>query len=1063
LDEFRDKRSGNRRMGATGQGPADSKAGISAAFDSRLLHALTMVAVAAIGAFLAYKTGTHELGSVRLEREISQQNLLTVTERQRLLDLADANEDLKRRGDGYRARGRAYLDAARRAGTASQDGGLLVLHAQEEFAAERALRPFVDVTGRPFRRDPLDRESSIRRYIERFMEGKGISTGPDSMTKLGEEMERTHTSVKSLAGGVVIFILSLVMFTLSDLSRRPLRSRIWFAAGVLIAFAGIVSTFWMNRDLSVWLLGFAVLLLVLSVAAWVVRTRRRRQGAKAHHSEPGEIEPRVPFRGENLHIRHAETQFARIIVRLMSATVLLSAICGYQYTRALIESSKAAHEALGQQINMNTASVRFQDDILDHVRELADVQEARARSAFARYASGYLASRQRLSEAVTEAARADALDASARDEDAVKWRDDPAMGVDADARFPQRFLNQQPAPGSNSNRWESLALWDAFNQRSVEWNRQASVLLATLTVFAVALYLFGQANSMGTGRGGWSLVVGGCLLAGAATVLAVYAEVSSVDHRSAARVAQGCTTGSAMPGALTVDERAARHYAHARALLTDARASADYHDALVELECMESLRPESTLARADYMRAIEMESTFLTEQPFGGLPRPEDLEGMTRRMARVLDEYAKRREPQPPRLLGSFGRYTLLRALQRGDRKGVGEGIAALLAAKKASDARPASDQDASDRTRILLNLAVAQYAGGRDGDAEATANAALDAKGPKNKRSAARAITDLEILRKFCTGVRNADECKALDKRIDSLKEALVAATWSEPAPKPSDGEAPIAPADADPKLDIAPDALRWRAALGSVAPRARLAAIWYEFDDTWQVWRAIPEASSAVSAARRAGAWNEVSYLAATNFERCLGRPRVTRYRLELYVDGTLRRQLEQADVRARTFAASRVNDLNLALCAPSDWTRLDVPESGEGHGMLVRAFQTGDRQPAAVLFTLYGAARQTDSDADDLARVRELLARRKWIADDSAPPVRYERGQSCAAETAEPRLAYVSWTTREGVRHIGVTLPRAGAWRDVCPSLVSLTNRYAPDEPASASASSPAVAAR
>jgi hypothetical protein len=1032
---------------------------IASAFDSRLLHALTMVAVAAIGAFLAYKTGSHELGSVRLEREIAQQNLLTVTERQRLLDLADANEDLKRRADGYHARGQAYLDAARRAGGNAQDAGLLTLRAQEEFAAERALKPFVDATGRPFRRD-ADRETGIRRYIERFMEGKGIAAGPDSMTRLGEEMEHAHNSVQSLAAGVVVFILSLVVFTFSDLSRRPLRSRIWFVAGVVIAFAGIVSTVWLNRDLSPWLLGFAVLLLVLSVAAWIVRAQRRRKGAKAHHSEPGEIEPRVPFRGENLHIRHAETRFARIIVRLMSVTVLLSAICGFQYTRALIESSKAAHEALGQQINMNTASVRFQDDVLDRMRELADVQEARARFVVARYASSYLESRQRLAEAVTEAARADSLEASARDEDAAKWLADPAIGADADARFPQRFLNQQPPPGSKSNRWESLALWDAFNQRSVEWNRQASVLLATLTVFAVALYLLGQANSMGAGAGGWSLVIGGCLLAGAATVLAVYAEVRSVEHSSPSHVAQGCRSESAAAQGVTVDQRAARHYSRARALLTDARTSADYRDALVELECMALLRPESTLARADYMRATEMESTFLTDQPFGGLPRKEDLEGMTKRMAGVVDEYAKRRAPPPPRLLASFGRYTLLHALQRGDRKGVADSIGTLLAAKKASDARTASDQDSPDRPRVLLTLAVAQYAGGRDGDAEASANAALDAKGPKNKRSIARAITDLEILRQHCAAVRKADECATLAKRIDALKERLVAATWSEPAARPSEREASAtAAADAGPRIDVAPDALRWRAALAPAAANAKVAAVWYEFDDAWQVWRAIPEASSGSSAFRRIGPWNEISYAAATNFERCLGRPRETRYRVELYVDGSLRQQIEHADRRARAFAAWRINDLNLAFCAPADWTALDVPESIEAKGMLARGLQTIDKQPAAFVFTFYGAARQADPDTDDIARVRELLTRRQWIRDDAPTFVRYERGQSCAGETAERRLAYVSWTTREGVRHIGVTLPGAGAWRDVCPALMSLANRYPPHDAVPANGTSTA----
>jgi hypothetical protein len=1042
---------------------------VVAACNWRLMRALTMVAVAALGAFVAYKTGKYELDGARLERELAQENLLATTERQSLLSLTEANAELSRRASTYKTLGQAYLNEADQMGPKRPDAAVLTLQAQEEFAAARALEPFLEVSGRPLRADPSSVEASIERNIARSLAGKGIETDlHDTWGRLDTKIQKAHSSVRTLAGSVVILILSLVMFTFSDLSRRPAYSRLWFIIGILNAFGAMGFLLISIRELSMPLLTFSALLVVLSVIAWKVRRRRATRSQGAHNLEPGALEPRPAFRAETLHGRDASSPFARGIVVLIAFTVLLSALAGYLYSRAIIESATAAHEALGKEMEMHSRSTGRQNRVVKTLQELAQVQEERARYAVARQSAAYLKSRGQVDAVALAKAHAVALDKTVADQtlvEPVKLLDDPIAGTEHDARFPQKLVNQLPFDRPSENHRASLALWDAFYQQSLAWNHAAGVFLATLTMFAVALYLFGQGYSMGRGPAAWALLVSGSVLVGVAAISAAFTQYATVGSMHAVTSDARCRFDDPAESRQTVAD-ATCLYARAHVWLSDPRSADDYRHAVDDLSRVVKLRPDSVLAGLEYVRAVEREFLFPPEQSYLRLPDSRALPEMIERMEPVLEDLKETRDVEPPILLSSLGRYKLLRSFKDKDRAGVQTSLKVLQRAKESSE--DAGSLTHSDYARILLNLALAQYASGNEDAAKAsfhemmlkhvnealkTGNEARNVGRARNKRLIARTITDLEILRTYCKDVRSDNECARLEGDINEMKEQLIAATWYQsgvPAKDSASVPSPTATIE-QAEIDVSPDAVRWQGQLRNFTARDRLDVVWYQFDNEWQVWRALPEVSGNVDVAeamRSPASWTEQSYLKETNLERCVGAEDAARFRAEFYRNGKLVNDVQKTIASLGKFQAVRMNDLNVALCTPSEWTSVALPRSD---GMLVRALKTPRGQPAVFVFTLYAArsaSRDKEGDAAEaVGHAQRFLAKNKWTANDAKPLVlnKQTRTQTCATAATDSRPVYRSWSTKEGVRHIGIALPGVAPRDQLCTALISMRNRY------------------
>lgn len=610
-------------------------------------------------------------------------------------------------------------------------------------------------------------------------------------------------------------------------------------------------------------------------------------------------------------------------------------------------------------------------------------------------------------------------------------------------------------------------MWDAYNHESIRWSELATTLLRALTTLAVALYLLGHAHAVGRSRAGRALAfAGGGLL--------VWASVSAGDaewrnwNPAVVEVSDTCNSGLGFASAdAPAEVRAARYYASARALLTTAETADQYRAARNALECMSQLRRgETTLPRADFVRAVEMESTSQTGQLWAGLPLKDDLPRITQRMAGVVRQYRSAGETPPSRILASLGRYSWLQAMEeRGeDRRSIGDkddsrrkllGESVDLLTEAAGAIAATGEGREAQRRRILMSLAIAQYAAGLAQQADATANAALTIPGTGSRRVAGRALTDLELLRNHCRNVRDADYCASLATRIDSLKGRIVATTWQDANMLPVRRSDEVGPAK-EMRIEVAADGLQWTLPPLRVTPQQQLALIWYEHDPRWNVWRAMPDVSGPIASSAPAA----LSYPAASRFERCISGDADVRYRAELYLDGRLVASGIGAPASGQRFKAWVFSDLNIAFCAPAGWSEIDVPQHAEDREMLVRAMGTDAASPTMVLFAFYGFNGTDAVPLQQIDRITEYLVRRGWIAAQTTL-ARREQSGSCANATKTDLPAYVSRTTNERLRHVAIAL-RDAEQPDACVALRSVTTRSEPPGIAKA-LTRPALASR
>jgi hypothetical protein len=102
-----------------------------------------------------------------------------------------------------------------------------------------------------------------------------------------------------------------------------------------------------------------------------------------------------------------------------------------------------------------------------------------------------------------------------------------------------------------------FALSDAMDEQSLRWHNKAHWYLAGITMFAIALYLFGQSLSMGRNEETWTLVFFGLIVVAVGIGLAAAEgaqRISSAEYR-----ADACDRGNAKSGDAAV--RAAVQYA----------------------------------------------------------------------------------------------------------------------------------------------------------------------------------------------------------------------------------------------------------------------------------------------------------------------------------------------------------------------------------------------------------------------------------------------------------------------------------------------------------------------
>ena len=329
-----------------------------------------------------------------------------------------------------------------------------------------------------------------------------------------------------------------------------------------------------------------------------------------------------------------------------------------------------------------------------------------------------------------------------------------------------------------------MAFWDLHNQEDLASSGTAAAFLWTLTLFAVALYFFGQAIGMKKGITGRVLVWTGRGLVSIAFIYAV-----SVFFVSQCRIDGGelaCRRIDAKEPT-SGELHAASRYAYAHAVLSDARSEDDYAKAIDGLSSAIDTLPEWRLAQIDFVSAVGRQAMFSADESFLRLPRKESVaktkEVMDKALSKIKELNGERFEQrkEPVSLLAGLGRYTWLDASANGRARDVDKSIEYL---ERALTRAKEGDGTDFDRMRIEFNLAVARTIRGDDVQADNHMTAALAmmaaSKSPNagNLRVVARAMTDLEIIVAHCAKLKTGD-CERMRTRVGQLKERLVATAW--------------------------------------------------------------------------------------------------------------------------------------------------------------------------------------------------------------------------------------------------------------------------------------------
>src|ERR1035437_7917602 len=347
------------------------------------------------------------------------------------------------------------------------------------------------------------------------------------------------------------------------------------------------------------------------------------------------------------------------------------------------------------------------------------------------------------------------------------------LGPEQDVHFPWKLVVSK---GSRDPE-KVFAQWTANNEKSLGYQKKATTFLALLTLFAIALYLLGQALGMGRTRDAFILVLFACALV-AAGVIGLF--IGFADKVMALRPA---SADCRLPRYSDPAELAAEHYARGMVLLEGSWDDpGELAKAAKEFGCAAEIRPKFAEANYYFARATIAASTpQLNEGGFVSHISKGALHTVSQAEKHAIDVFLTQQDFAPPDLVGNYGFDTYADGLVKGDRKIVDAGRQATLAA---------IDLD-TNNLATRFNLGVAQLAEGYEKDALETYRQAIalgkPGKEPFVTDDAAvigavigGAITDLDVVRQYCGGLNNAAYCKRFENTdLPRLKSELVAAAW--------------------------------------------------------------------------------------------------------------------------------------------------------------------------------------------------------------------------------------------------------------------------------------------
>ncbi len=965
--------------------------------------AMVMAIVAMLGAVTAYRAARAEQDTLRFERRLQQGEMLELVHRQELLSKISSGARYENSANLHKSAADSAQEEARKlAAVDRRQTALKKLQAEEEAAHVRSLQPYRDyfdvgVQPRSDLDTPIAMETAIAGETANWLRNIGFDTvweppaADGSFPSIWENLENDvkwgRIRVLLLAVAVVLFVLALAFLTFAQLSHRiPKREKVLARIGGVLAVAVLIMAW--GADPGSWknflefTAGFGVLALLGAPLARRFHFKARAEAEESSSSpgrvspansaegeedepvHPAEVDPAL-FAGMRLHTAPVAHKFGRFVIRMIAVSAVLSALSGFLYSRAAVKSSQAISAALENQaelFRMNSVQVTVWNYMVGRVATAED-----------HYLS-YEAARQRLELAKEEPDLLSQRDAKYA-KDQVKLRLDDfekkepkahelmtgPQGPEQDVHFPGKMVISQSSHGPA----KAFAQWSANNEKSLGYQREATTFLALLTLFAIALYLLGQALGMGRTSAAFILVLFACALV-AAGVIGLF-----IGFADKAIALQPATAECRLPGYSDRDlaELAAEHYARGRVLFDGSPDDpGESAQAAKEFGCAVQIRPTFAVANLFLANATNRASTSqLNEGGFVSLISKDALDKVSQAERQARDQLTQQGFAPPMDLVGDLGFDTYANGLVKGDRKAVERGRQATVAS---------IDLDKSNLVS-RFNLGLAQLAEGQGQQALETYRQTValgeQGKDPFVTNDAAvigGAITDLEVFRQYCGGLNDAAYCKQFDSTdLPRLKSEFVAAAWPSAKGRTLAGSG-IKLTDLHLRGSAA--GLGWSGHLENLPedhggkPQDTLAVLWYAYSPDWKAWRVLPAISGRVEPALYAQGYSRRfrSVLRASDARICL---QSGTYRAEFYVDGELT-DSQEITLKDENLHPEMFPDLDVAICRPPSWRRW---QSRDPDAVWTRGFIEDSKNRGAFVFSFF----DPQQDGKEVAEERAL----------------------------------------------------------------------------------------
>jgi tetratricopeptide (TPR) repeat protein len=1036
---------------------------------------LAMVTVAVVGAITAFRSAKTEQDTAILSQGLAEGELFELATLQMVESEQLTREALTDRDAALRRDGEQFINEAadaRKAGQSPEKADWLDMRAQEEFAAARA----ISRVGRPFKRlaanvlgcpspgyvKPSPSEAAqpaMEQEVARRLGRLGIeTTWCDSRCKPGakdeagaaagcvqesgiganeeplhpatiwsglqQRIETRHVRVRTLASAVAVFTLALAFFTLADASIRLRRRWIkWVLFGGGIAVALVTCVFivrWVDAESWPWLLAAVVGTPLAGFVLWHVFIAAERRGWIHPHPDFGHIHPETigpePSAIPAPVLAHESSdRFVTSIIVALAATVVLSALSGWGYSWADTRADEMALHAREYAADVAKYS-SFLSRAQERIGQLASNLECRARLA---------ALSQRLDRFHRDEEDKQRV---LRDETKCERRwdkdvDDPRVGADADQEFPRKIVSgagpQLPitalgeAPRvAEFHAWQSLAMRDAAAQRSVALRRTATWFLATLTLFAISLYMLGQALGMGRHRSAYVLAASGGLFA--LVGVGLYASMALAGFPQAGpQSGKECLAEDPDLPAQPSDRLARAAYDYAIGVMS-LRIYGDAEKAVRFLGCAVALRPDFADAKRRLAYAANLAGSTDSGEPYTRVYQPDRLPDIIAKELAAIDEFKQDHLHVSAWFLNSFALHNLLDAVRN---KNDAELDASIDAAHEAIDAAasPGHAAEGNSVSASRFNLGLALLARGQIREARISYADGVSALqgGRTQDRRPTSALTDLETLAALRCGRKSPDDEVADCTRklgVDEMKALLVKGQAS--------GGSPVDHAVTGGSFTLTASVSKLTATLRDFdVSKEDLWLGWYQWDPNWKSWRVLQSLSGPVENKSQPDGALVVrrSYLGKyPSAANCLAP---TIYRAELYANGSLV-GAKLVELKAVQMARKQFIDLNMQLCSPSGWTLARGAADG-----LMRSLETPDHKQGAFLFTEYEPRpSHLPNDSEDVELIsgaRDSLLRQGLISGQEALQRFDPQDPPSTAESAA--LIYRFWRSPEGEAHI------------------------------------------